>query len=374
MTSDSIPEGPESATDDWLTQALRQDGAISDAQVSEHTTELVEQQGAAAVVARFELTYDRDEPAAPRALIGKFAAPHEPIRALMQMVGAYAQEIEFYQQFGSDAGIPTPHCYYAGIDDASGMFALLLEDMSESRMSEVSTAFEDVEIAIRRLAPFHAKWWDHPRLRTLEHLRYPGTQANEVFLSQARGVFTDALPAAKERFGDEFPESLVALTEELLPRFDALAERRQRDLGRTTLVHGDYHLGQIFFESEQGGRFAVFDWQTASAANGGDDLARMIVSGLDTEQRETSDKRLIELYHSLLLEHGVNEYSLQDCYNDFRLGLLTSLVINVIAGASIDPAFIEAQEATHEVSAAEELFGRVGAAIDAHNVLEILPG
>ncbi len=372
MTSDTFPETPESVTDDWLTQVLRQDGEIADASVTGHTTALVEQQGAAAVVARFNLTYDADEPGAPRTLIGKFASPHGPIRALMQMIGGYAREVEFYQQFGDDAGIPTPRCYHASID-ASGVFALLLEDMSDSRVSETSTSAEDVELAVRYLAPLHAKWWNHPRLRTLKALRYPGSPANEVFLLQARGAFTDALPTAKEQFGDEFPDSLVAAAETLLSRFEAVAETRQRDVGRTTLVHGDYHLGQIFFESARGGRFAVYDWQTASAANGGDDLARMIVSGLDTTQREASDRRLIELYHGLLLEHGVREYSLQDCYNDFRLGLLTSLVINVIAGPNMDPAFIEASEATSDVSAGEELFLRVSAAIDAHDALEVLP-
>ncbi len=374
MTSDAIPETPDAVTDAWLTETLRQGGAIADAQVTGHTTALVEQQGAAAVVARFGLTYDTDEPTAPRSLVAKFASPHEPIRALMQLIGGYAREVEFYQQFGGDAGIPTPRCYHASIDLDSGVFALLLEDMSDCRRSDMSTSAEDVEVAIRHLAPFHAKWWNHPRLRKLQILRYPGSPANEVYLRQGWGAFTAALPAAKEQFADEFPDSLVALTEELLPRFDEVLEIKQQDEGRTTLVHGDYHLGQIFFESERGGRFAVFDWQTVSAGSGGDDLARIMVTGLDTDQREAHDGRLIELYHSLLLEHGVKEYSYQDCYDDFRLGLLTSLVMNVIAGPNIDPALIEAEQAAKEVSAGEEFFGRVGAAIDAHNVLEVLPG
>ncbi len=374
VASNAIPETPDSVTDEWLTKALRQGGAIAKAEVTGHTTALVEQQGAAAVVARFGLTYSTDEPGAPRTLVAKFASPHEPIRALMLLIGGYAREVEFYQQFGGDAGIPTPRCYHASIDHNSGVFALLLEDTSDSRMPDmITTSVEDVEMAVRYLAPFHAKWWNHPRLRTLDILRYPGSSANEVFLRQGWGAFTAALPAAKEQFANEFPESLVALTEEILPRFDEVLEIKQQDEGRTTLVHGDYHPQQIFFESERGGRFAVFDWQTVSAGSGGDDLARIIVTGLDTEQREADDRRLIELYHSLLLEHGVKDYSFQDCYDDFRLGLLTTLIINIIAGPNIDPALIEAEEAANEISAGEALFVRLGAAIDAHNVQEVLP-
>jgi len=374
VTSDAIPETPDLVTDGWLTQVLRQHGAIAEANVTAHTAELVEQQGAAAVVARFSLTYDTDEPDTPRSLVAKFASPHEPIRALMKVLGGYAREVEFYQQFGGDAGIPTPHCYHAEIDSDTGVFVLLLEDMSDSRVPDLSNpSVDDVEIAVQRLAPFHAKWWNHPRLRTLEILRYPGSPANEIFLRQAIGALSAAIPAAKEQFADEFPDSLLALANEFVSRSDAVVALKQRDDGRTTLVHGDYHPQQIFFASERGGRFAVFDWQTVSAGSGGDDLARIIVTGLDTGQREASDRRLIELYHSLLLEHGVKEYSFQDCYDDFRFGLLTTLVINVIAGPNIDPAFIEAEEAASEVSAGEMLFVRLAAAIDTHNVLEVVP-
>ena len=371
MTSNAIPETPDSVTDDWLTQALRQDGAIVEAHVTGHTTALVEQQGAAAVVARFGLSYDPDEPAAPRSLVGKFAAPHEPIRLLMHEFGGYAREVEFYQQLGGDAGIPTPHCYYASIDPGSAVFALLLEDMGNSRMSDmINPSIEDIEVAVRHLAPFHAKWWNHPRLRTLKNLRYPGSPANEAFLRRGWGTLAAALPTAKERFGDLLPDSLVALTQDVLSRFDEVLERAQRDEGRTTLVHGDYHPQQIFFESERGGRFAVFDWQTVSAGSGGNDLARIIVLGLDTAQREASDKRLIELYYSLLLEHGVKGYSFQDCYDDFRRGLLASLVVNIIAAANVDPALIEAAQAAAADSGVEPE-DRLTPAIAAHNAQEV---
>jgi len=233
---------------------------------------------------------------------------------------------------------------------------------------------EDVEVAVRHLAPFQAKWWNHRRLRDLEFLRYPGSAADEVFMAQARGALAAALPAASERFGSEFPTTLVTVTERLLANFDALFEtRRKRYQDSATLVHGDYHPGQIFFESERGGRFAVFDWQTVSAGSGGDDLARIIVSGLSADQRELSDGRLIELYHSLLVEHGVTGYDIEHCREDFRLGLLMSVGINIIAGANIDPAFLAEFDASSDVPVTEVLFGRLAAAVEAHDLLEAVP-
>ena len=373
MTHHTIPATPEQVTDEWLSSVLRESGSVAQASVIAHTTELVELQGAAAVVARLELEYDAVAEAAPRSVVAKFTSPHEPIRALMHGFGGYMREVEFYRQFGSDPGISTPRCYHADIDPNSGVFVLLLEDMRDCRISDLTApSIEDVEVAVRHLAPFHAKWWNAPRLRELEFLRYPGSPANKIFMAQARGAFAMALPAAKEQFGSGFPTELVTVAEHLLASFDVVLEERQQDRGTTTLVHGDYHPQQIFYESERGGRFAVFDWQTVGAGNGGDDLARIIVTGLNIDQREAADGRLIALYHSLLVEHGVTGYDIEHCREDFRLGLLTSLVINTIAGPNIDRALIEEAEAAG-VFPAEVLFVRLAAAVEAHDVHAILP-
>jgi aminoglycoside phosphotransferase (APT) family kinase protein len=209
----------------------------------------------------------------------------------------------------------------------------------------------------------------------LEFLRHPGSAADELFMAQARGALTASLPVVRERFGSEFPTTLVTIMERLLANFDALMEtRRGRFRETTTLVHGDYHPGQIFFASDRGGRFAIFDWQTVSAGSGGDDLARIIVSGLRAPQREAADGRLIDLYHSLLIEHGVTGYDGDRCLEDFRFGLLVSAVMNIIAVANIDPAQIEEYEASTGESLGEALLGRLAAALDAHNALDAVPG
>jgi len=375
MTADcAIPATPEEVTDGWLTSRLRESGAIKNARVTAHTTQLIEPQGAAGIVARLELDYDRAEPKAPRSIVAKFASPHGPIRALLHAMGGYAREIEFYRRFGDDPGISTPHCFHAAIDPASGVFALLLEDMSNCRVSDGMTSLlEDVEVAVRQLAPFHAKWWDHPRLRE-DFLRYPGSAADTAFMAQARGALAAALPAAKQRFGADLPQPLVALAERLLANFGVLTGARQGGMFEgVTLVHGDFHPGQIFYPSERGGRFAVFDWQTVSAGSGGDDLARIIVTGLTTEQREAHDERLVALYHALLVEHGVSGYDIEQCRLAFRLGLLTTVIINIIAGASIAPEFIEEYDGPDDVNVVEALFGRLAAAVEAHDVLGAVP-
>ena len=374
MTSLPIPASPEQVTDEWLTSALRGDGALRRASVTAHTMELPEPQGAAAVVARFGLDYDVVEEDAPRSLVAKFASPHGPIRALMHGFGGYLREVEFYRQFGADPGIPTPRCFHADIDPASGVFVLVLEDMSRSRiMDGISASVEDAEAAVRHLAPFHARWWNHPRLRELEFLRYPGSPADAAFMALGRGALGAALPAVKEQLGSALPATIVTVAERVLANFDALMENRRRLVqDGVTLVHGDYHPGQMFFESHQGGRFAVFDWQTVNAGNGGDDLARIIATGLTAEQQDAVGQRLIELYRSLLVEHGVAGFTAEQCRERFKLGLVTSAVINVIAWPSIDPALIAEAEAVSGRNLLDAMFGWLAAALEAYDAVGAL--
>jgi hypothetical protein len=369
----TIPENPDQVTDAWLTERLRESGCLRSGTVIHHESALLETQGAAGIVARITLTYDRAEAAAPRTLIAKFASPYVPIRTLMRHMGAYAREVEFYRHFGADPGIPTPACYHAEIDPEEGVFVLLLEDMSDARVMEgASLPIEDLELAVRHLAPFHARWWNHPSLRELAFLRYPGCAADQIFMAQAREALRAALPAARERYGDGVPRSLVEMAEGMLGGFDAMLERRTSETtGAVTLVHGDFHPGQIFFPSGHCGRFAVFDWQTVSAGNGGDDLARIIVSGLEPEQRRAHDHRLIALYHRLLVEHGVRDFDLERCYHSFRLGLIANAIINLIAAVNIDPAFIETM-ATDGVSVTDAMFGWVADAAEEHDVMSAL--
>ena len=156
-------------------------------------------QGATATVARVTLDYDGNEDGAPRSLVAKFATPYTRIRELMHSLGLYLHEMEFYRQLDADPGIPTARCFHADMDPGSGVFVLLLEDMSESRVGDPLVGSSgDVELAVRHLAPFHAWWWDSAQLRDLGWLDCPGTSAFDVFSRQVQGALAGALPRARE--------------------------------------------------------------------------------------------------------------------------------------------------------------------------------
>jgi len=332
--------------------------------------EPIPEQGAASVVGRVSLTYDRETARAPNSVVVKFATPHAPIRSIVHQLGLYRSEVEFYRQIGPDAGIPIPHCYHADIDMTSGYFVLAIEDMKDSRVGDpFRPAVTDVEHAIDRLAPFHAKWWNSPRLREFDWLPYPGQPAFEARSEGVRRSLAAAAGAVRQKLGPRFPEVLSVACDRLLGNWQAYVQARLA--GPLTLTHRDFHAQQLFFPSERGGRFAVFDWQTVSVAPGADDLARG-VAGLPTADRTAHEQRLIARYHDRLLASGVTDYPLAQCQQDFRFGLTTSLTINVVAAAAIDLSVFAKREAESGVGIMYALFDRLAAAFVANDVIDLL--
>ncbi|HEY7171818.1 MAG TPA: phosphotransferase [Vicinamibacterales bacterium] len=368
----ALPTEPEHLTDAWLTEILCGGRSAGAASVVSHRWETIAEQGAASVVGRVSLTYDRETAGAPVSVVMKFATPHAPIRTIIHQLGLYRSEVEFYRQIGPDAGIPIPHCYHADIDTTSGYFVLAIEDMKDSRVGDpFRPAVADVEQAIDRLAPFHAKWWNSPRLREFDWLPYPGDPVYEARSARVQQSFGAAAGAVRQKLGPQFPDVLSIACDRILSDWRGFVQSRLA--GPLTLEHRDFHAQQLFFPSERGGRFAVFDWQTVGVGPGADDLARGI-AGLPIAERAANDERLIARYHERLLASGVTGYPLARCQRDFGLGLTASLTINVVAAATIDLSLFSKREAESGVGLMYGLFDRLAAAFEAHGVIDLLPG
>jgi hypothetical protein len=367
-----FPTTPGELTATWLTSALRTSGAIGSSAVTGFTWGLVAEQGAAGVVVRVSLDYDRPGPAAPASVAIKFATPHAPIRSVMHRFGLYRAEVEFYRQLSADAGIPTPRCYYADIDTQSGYFVLMIEDMKDSRPGDpLRPTVPDVEVAIDHIAGFHARWWKHPRLRELDWLVYPEGPAFEARAAGVQLAFSSTVDTVRQRLGSRFPEVLSEACDRILAGWPAFVASRIP--AAPTLVHRDYHAQQLFFPSARGGRFAVYDWQTLTIGCGADDVGRILAMGLRSADRAAHEHRLIDRYYAGLLQHGVSDYSAEQCMRDVRLGLAGSLSTNVMAAATIDLSLFAEREAQTGVTVMYAVFDRLARAFEAHDVLSLLP-
>src|SRR4051812_42557704 len=129
----NIPGTTRAITAEWLTDALHAGGCLEPAAwvatvVHEPMAGVV---GLLSEVARLRLTFAGASPGAPTTLIAKCAAEAPENRQMAMAVGCYEREVRFYQQIAPRLGVRVPGCFAADLDEDTGEFVLLLEDLTD---------------------------------------------------------------------------------------------------------------------------------------------------------------------------------------------------------------------------------------------------
>ena len=261
--ADTFPTTGDALTAEWVTETLHGTGALPDgSRISNIDRAGVEEQGQTGEVFRLTLTYEGDTGHAPASLVAKVAPPFEEIRQQMHALGLYEREVRFYQNFATEVGLPVPKPYFADINSETGDFLLLLEDMSDCRNGDFwVSAIDDVRQAVDAAAVMHAKWWCSPRLGEAKWpQQHDDVAYNETMLA---AVLRGTLPVVQQKYPEQFSGYLLETTQKLADKWESFFHYDEGD--PFTLIHGDYHPKQMFFPTDKGGRFAVFDWQTVAA-------------------------------------------------------------------------------------------------------------
>ena len=223
--------------------------------------------------------------------------------------------------------IRTPRCWHADISDDHCSFVLLLDDLAPARPGvQVDGCTVDQAVdALRNLAGLHAPVWNDPTLS--DHGEWLTAMTGE------RGTFlgTIAESAAEvftTRYADELGDDA-----ETLRRSAALTGRWAAvDTGSTALVHGDYRLDNLMFP-ERGDGVATVDWQTLAIGPPGRDLAYFLATSLFVDDRREHERELVAEYVDELGRLGVDDYSFDRCFTDYRLGVLQGPMITMIGCA-----------------------------------------
>jgi len=180
--------------------------------------------------------------------------------------GPPVREALFFDRYRDRVPMPTAECYAVGPPQQGGDTWVLMSRLPRGkRLSEWS--IEDSRAALRNLARLHAAYLGEPP----PGLPRPMTAQLEDSLSflpegvyRLREVF-DAYPGLPRFAGEPALDRLLALA--FRPHIFREAFTRSRE----TLLHGDYHRGNII--ARDGQEQAAFDWQFVCAGPPAYDLA-----------------------------------------------------------------------------------------------------
>jgi hypothetical protein len=214
--------------------------------------------------------------------------PEEPARrAAIAQTGMGLREARFYDALAPRLRFRVPRCHASRFDAASGAFVLLLEDLKCSGCT-VSTGPESVPpdaaaAALEDLAELHVRFED-PARRAAEapfvEPPDPPSDYGKVRLAQAlaqnRDALSDAFAEASQLYVDHAP-ALHALWA----------------AGPKTVIHGDAHIGNLFFD---GDRTGFLDWGMIVVSTPLRDVAYFLQMTLSVEDRRREERRLLGHY------------------------------------------------------------------------------
>jgi Phosphotransferase enzyme family len=332
MTGDAKPiaDTPEDLTPSWLTAALTASRVLDGARVLQATSHPIGT-GQMCDCVRLDLHYDRPTDA-PSTIVAKLPAADETSRATAKALRSYENEVRFYQELAPELPIRTPHAYYADIDVESASFVLLLEDLAPARQGDQLRGCTpgQAQLALEELVKLHASHWGDRTLADIEWLHGDKT-ANQQFLAAL-------LPGLWEGFRDRYAADLcVDVIQAGTLLFSKIEAYLLADPGCSTVVHGDYRLDNLLFDPAPGGvPVAVVDWQMCTDGPGINDVAYFIGAGLGVDDRRSAETELVRGYHTSLTVAGVTDYAWDQCWQDYRRGTWSGLIMAVAASMLVE--------------------------------------
>ncbi|MFD3810262.1 phosphotransferase [Rhodococcus sp. NPDC058639] len=269
------------------------------------------------------LTLTGDE--IPASIVAKLPVADPGTRAML--AGAYRGEVRFYTDIADSVSVRVPVCYYAALGDC-GDFTLLLEDLAPAQQGDQVAGCTPAQAhdAVRNLAGLHGPRWCDP---TLLGLSWVGRTTQD----EAR-VLAELYGPALETFAHDLGEHVSSGDRATLRDCVEVTERwicaRPE---RFALVHGDYRLDNLLFPAVPDTGVTAVDWQTLTIGLPARDLAYFVSTSLTPELRREHECDLVATYHRALLGHGVEKYSLTDCWDDYRFAMLQGPLVAVFGCA-----------------------------------------
>jgi len=318
--------------------------------------------GMMSIVRRVHLTYR--EGTGPASVIVKLPTEILQNREIAVQFDNFRREVEFYRQAAGGTPMRTPQTYLAETDGPDN-FILVLEDLGDWDLGDqvAGTTLPRARTIMQALADLHGAFWNQVDDGDWEWLpnNYPSV------MSEGLSAGTEA---SWDSFIDLFADELTPALSNAKSAYMAGLAGAQNWMNSTprTIIHGDYRMDNLFFR-ESGGdiEVACCDFQAPVRGRGIQELAYFMSGSIDTEMRREHEQDLIRLWlDTLASRHGVTDYSFDEAFYDYRVGILMMWTYVVIVGGGMAA---ENERGDNWVSA---MVSRSIAAMEDHDCLSLL--
>ena len=317
-------DAPEDISATWLTNRLRENGYLPTGMVQSLTIAKLQKEHLAVAV-----SYSSDVSALlPRNFILKWYGRNYPYGV---------REGEFYKRVAIQMpNPPVPSCYDVLIDNTTYQTQVLLADVSATHTLAAAIGGHQIETALASIfdayADFHAYWWNHPLISQADFIRSDGIGVSHaatsiVAISENRTLFSQEIaPRFFEQHHGKLPNAWKEICFQAIEVWANLFSARVEQGRALTLIHGDAHLNNVLFPKNPRVHTPILiDWEGWIRGIAIWDLARILTYCVHPSKRQFLDKSLLKRYHARLVDLGVDNYSFQNCINDFQLCIVANI-------------------------------------------------
>ncbi|WP_405137944.1 phosphotransferase family protein [Nocardia sp. NBC_01388] len=305
--SNPLPSSPSQITAEWL-------GDVLGVEISSVWVEAV---GTGQTGATYRVTPIYPHPVeVPRSFVVKLPSQQQDVRERVAL--GYRAEHAFYTRVAGTVAVPVPQVFYCDITSGGDEFVLLISDLAPAVQGDQIRGCGEREalLAVEALAGLHGPRWCDPAWLSFEGIPMPKADAD--FARGMGRLAQIALEKTLSGLGDRInAEDRAVLTDSA----NLIEPWLGLDADRFCLLHGDFRLDNLLFDPAKT-VVTVVDWQTLTVGLPARDLAYFLATSMDPAARQQSEGRLVDAYHRRLLGHGVSDYPLEQCWTDYRVGML----------------------------------------------------
>jgi thiamine kinase-like enzyme len=291
VTINSIPDRAEVIGCDWLSQALGV--KVAECRVEDAHSGTT---GRAVLGLKY-----LSGGAGPNRLFVKLPPVDSAQQDFVASSGMGRHEARFYREIAPGLPVRAPRCYYSDWSDDGEHYIMLLEHLQDSgctfRNASTRYSLDYVRSVLDSFAHMHANYWESERFKSdLQWLRPP----------LQHDIGRKLVARALDLHGETMPGIFTSIAELYLSHTDAIHQLWNR--GAHTLIHGDVHDGNLFFDGDKPG---FLDWAVASRGPGMRDVGYFLAGTLKPEDHH-HHLDLLEYYRQQLLAHGVSAPALDE--------------------------------------------------------------
>ena len=243
----------------------------------------------------------------PNRLFVKLPPVDEMQRAFVTATGMGKTEARFYDSLSAEMPVRVPASYYAASDDSGASYIMLLEHLEDSgcTFNNASNRYSlnYVRKVLAEFALLHGRYWESSCLHSdLDWITPPVRhEIAEQLIQQALAEHASDMPPIFSEMAELFLEHADGFY-------------RIWGEGEHTVVHGDAHDANLFYDTHRPG---FLDWAIVSKAPAMRDVGYFLAGTLSAEHLHMA-RELLGEYRELLLAQDVSAPSMDELWQQFQ--------------------------------------------------------